>query len=63
MTSGRVELAFAALKHIQLLLDRAPSLFNADYRYFFCRFNDPGEGGVERGAGVLVGYISGKEQN
>ncbi|XP_065187426.1 AP-4 complex subunit beta-1-like [Sycon ciliatum] len=39
--SGTAELAYACLHHMQLLITRRPRLLEADYRTFFCRYNDP----------------------
>lgn len=32
---------FIALQNIQLLLSWIPGLFDAHYKIFFCKFNDP----------------------
>lgn len=38
---GNSELSYTGLCHIELLLDRAPHLYDQDYKTFFARFNDP----------------------
>ena len=41
MTMGVYEQGFACLKHIALLTSRAPAVFAADFKHFYCRYNDP----------------------
>ena len=35
------EMKYSALKHVVLILQRAPRLFDAEYKSFFCGFSDP----------------------
>lgn len=37
MGGGSVELAFTVLAHIQLLVERAPGVFDDQFKHFFCR--------------------------
>lgn len=39
--ASSTELAFAVLSHILCLAERAPGIFNDEYKHFFARFNDP----------------------
>lgn len=41
ISTGSPELAYAVLSHLHLLVTRAPMLFAADYKHFYCRFSDP----------------------
>ncbi|XP_006815176.1 AP-4 complex subunit beta-1-like [Saccoglossus kowalevskii] len=41
VTSSNSELAYTSLCHAQLLVKKAPDLFNTAYKKFFCRYNDP----------------------
>ena len=41
MTGGIFEQGFACLKHIALLVQREPLVFAAEYKHFYCRYNDP----------------------
>lgn len=41
MSSSSSEQSYAVLSHLSLLVSRAPMLFAADYKHFFCRFSDP----------------------
>ena len=41
MTGGVFEQGFTCLKHISLLTQRAPEVFSADFKHFYCRYNDP----------------------
>eukprot|EP01138_Halocafeteria_seosinensis_P006281 gb/GECG01006422.1/.p1 GENE.gb/GECG01006422.1/~~gb/GECG01006422.1/.p1 ORF type:complete len:791 (+),score=105.71 gb/GECG01006422.1/:1-2373(+) len=41
MASATKELAYVVLKHVALIVDNAPGIFNGDYKAFFCRYGDP----------------------
>lgn len=41
MASATKELAYVVLKHVALIVDNAPGIFNADFKAFFCRYGDP----------------------
>eukprot|EP00163_Fabomonas_tropica_P026258 TRINITY_DN4741_c1_g2_i1.p1 TRINITY_DN4741_c1_g2~~TRINITY_DN4741_c1_g2_i1.p1 ORF type:complete len:735 (+),score=210.81 TRINITY_DN4741_c1_g2_i1:45-2207(+) len=41
MSSGQMETNYATLHHINLLIHRAPFVFEDEYQHFFCKFNDP----------------------
>jgi vesicle coat complex subunit len=41
MMSAGVEIGFAVLHHIELLVQRVPHVFEHDYKSFFCRYSDP----------------------
>lgn len=41
MTGGIFEQSFVCLKHIALLVTRAPEVFADEFKQFYCRYNDP----------------------
>ena len=41
MTGGSPETAYVLLKHIMVLAQRAPGVFEDEYVSFFVRFSDP----------------------
>ena len=41
MASPSPELAYALLKHIELLVSRVPGVFADDYGHFYTRYNEP----------------------
>ena len=41
MGGGSVELAFAVLSHVKVLVHRQPGVFDDQYKHFYLRFNDP----------------------
>ncbi|KAL6066726.1 AP complex subunit beta [Balamuthia mandrillaris] len=41
MDGGKPEVGWAVLNHISLIAARVPHVFTADYKSFFCRYNDP----------------------
>ena len=41
VAGGTFEQSFVCLKHIALITSRAPQVFAADFKNFFCRYNDP----------------------
>jgi vesicle coat complex subunit len=41
MGGSSVELTFAVLGHILILVERSPGVFNDAFKHFFCRFNEP----------------------
>ncbi|KAL8101674.1 beta-adaptin-like protein A isoform X2 [Apium graveolens] len=41
VSSGSPEQSFAVLSHLHLLVMRAPMLFSADYKHFYCLYNEP----------------------
>jgi vesicle coat complex subunit len=40
LSGATSELSYSILKHIQLIIPRAPELFAPDYKRFYCRYND-----------------------
>ncbi|CAK9325617.1 unnamed protein product [Citrullus colocynthis] len=41
VSSGSPEQSYAVLSHLHLLVMRAPFVFSADYKYFYCQYNEP----------------------
>jgi AP-4 complex subunit beta-1 len=39
--SDSAELVYTCLQHMQMLLAKSPSLFQKEFKSFFCRYNDP----------------------
>lgn len=48
MTGGSHEIAFAMLRHINILVQKSPSVFTDSYKHFFLRFNDPSSVKVQK---------------
>lgn len=42
MASSSPELAYAVLSHVALIVDRAPGVFDDDFKAFFCKYTEPG---------------------
>lgn len=38
---NQLQVAFAVLSHLHLLISRAPVLFSFDFKDFFCKYSDP----------------------
>eukprot|EP00240_Pyramimonas_obovata_P000618 CAMPEP_0118943262 /NCGR_PEP_ID=MMETSP1169-20130426/37958_1 /TAXON_ID=36882 /ORGANISM="Pyramimonas obovata, Strain CCMP722" /LENGTH=566 /DNA_ID=CAMNT_0006888471 /DNA_START=40 /DNA_END=1737 /DNA_ORIENTATION=+ len=41
ISSSAPEIAYAVVAHLHLLVSRAPVLFAADHKHFYCRYSDP----------------------
>ncbi|KAJ6745557.1 ADAPTOR COMPLEX SUBUNIT BETA FAMILY MEMBER [Salix koriyanagi] len=41
VSSGSPEQSYAVLSHLHLLVMRAPYVFSADYKHFYCQYNEP----------------------
>ncbi|KAK4338006.1 hypothetical protein RND71_042493 [Anisodus tanguticus] len=41
VSSGGPEQSYAVLSHLHLLVMRAPYIFSADYKHFYCQYNEP----------------------
>ncbi|CAH2073042.1 unnamed protein product [Thlaspi arvense] len=41
VSSGSPEQSYAILSHLHLLVVRAPFIFAADYKHFYCQYNEP----------------------
>ncbi|KAK7283005.1 hypothetical protein RIF29_12193 [Crotalaria pallida] len=41
VSSGSPEQSYAILSHLHLLVMRAPYIFAADYKHFYCQYNEP----------------------
>ncbi|KAJ4845857.1 hypothetical protein Tsubulata_044569 [Turnera subulata] len=41
VSSGSPEQSYAVLSHLHLLVMRAPYIFSADYKHFYCQYNEP----------------------
>ncbi|KAJ7965994.1 Beta-adaptin-like protein [Quillaja saponaria] len=41
VSSGSPEQSYAVLSHLHLLVTRAPYIFSADYKHFYCQYNEP----------------------
>ena len=41
MASSSHEVSYAVLGHVALVVDRAPGVFDDEYKQFFCKFNEP----------------------
>jgi AP-4 complex subunit beta-1 len=42
MASSTNEVAYAVLSHVALMLDRAPGVFDDEFKQFFCKYSEPG---------------------